>query len=955
MIRRLVKFFASLDSSSKKFKSCCDLLCVAKTCYFLWDFYQNKGKEGGKEKCSKCTSTGKPCPGSKITLTSSNQCCGGKFESCSKSNCCLGCQDCDAIKFRKALETLKLSSPCGHDLWRVLNDFLDCCFRIFKPEQKFVEEKVKALQKELCQKCSSATQSGQPCTCSSGSSYSCLACFALSEDSGLKARFISEYSSSYTYKFLSSFDTHINATSASWKYLCPSGSKCCGNLSCKFCQTCSSVSSLCPKDCCEKCPKRLCAKIFLGILPCLYYGLKIVFERCKYDSEFPDWSQKNGQKNLVPASVLDASDLKKFLDAWGFESSHLDPSLQAMVLPGLLENLFNASFGKFESLYNFVSDKYFVPSGSPSHLKPSPPKTVRQMLLWLYGLRFHKHFSDLVENSKSLCLPFGNSFNSDAFCYYIYTCSFIFPVAIISTIQDSSSAQKVFSSSSEWQNFSYPSDSSALADMLFEYLRKVFPALKFLSIQCRLDRDHAGWQDCAFGRGCVKGLENSLKSTPAPAPSGSSCCQSSAPKGYLCTSKPGVSNYHEHCINGKTCIGLKPCTDNGSGKPKTDKDAHTSGKCIASCPHPLLMFLLDGSESQSKASSYSLFRLPKDSSVPPMGFSPDNLPTPGRHGRDLYAVLKVFCDSSSTPLTSLVKFLNCISRTPPETLGEFFVFFKQFKGSSVFTSKFADYVTGEPGFYNGQNFTNALKDALETLKGSSHSSSHSGSHPYDLFSLHGCHANKASNVTCGPYLYSLTGDVYDIFIDSPGMYLSWICYLPKDFKDRLEEFKQKFSDCCSSGKCQKIVECPCALPLIYSRGFQFMSPGGLGCVNSWGQEHGQRGNVKGHSDETNADCTRRTCKNFIAQLKKVLEENAPLDLLIKQIESFLWSIRFPFFFGFLYVWFCVFSYFCYVILIKLDTFHTGSHLHLPRSFKILPSTLFSDASSKLKDLSYFTL
>ncbi|KAK1935546.1 variant erythrocyte surface antigen-1 family protein, partial [Babesia divergens] len=927
MIRRLVRFFKDLETSSKKFKSCCDLLCVAKTCYFLWDFY-GKGKEGGKEKCSKCKSPG-TCPGSTLTSGSSPSCCGGA-SGCQSGDCCQGCQDCDAIKFRKALQTLQYSGPCGHDLWRVLNDFLDCCFRIFKPEQKFVENKVKELQKELCQKCKDATKSGQPCTCSSGSSYSCLACFALFNDYELKARFISEYSSSYTYKFESVIDPPAKGTYASWNSLCASGSKCCSNPSCSCPPSCSSSnpSSCDPKDCCEKCPKRLCAKIFLGILPCLYYGLKILYDRCKYGSDFPDWYQKKFYNILVPASVLDASDLKKFLDAWGF-GSVLNPSIQAMVLPGLLENLFSSeSSGNFDKIYKEVSGEYFkfvspsISSGS------SVPSTVRQMLLWLYGLRFQKHFSDLVSHCSSLCSPFGKSFNADAFCYYIYTCSFIFPVAIISFIEDSSSAQKVFSSSSEWQNFSYPSDPSDLLDMLFEYLRKIFAALNFLCIQCKNDKDHAGWQDCAYGQGCAQALQSSLKSLTVS--SGSSCCKSKGSHGILCTSKPGISNYHEHCTKpGVKCIGLKDCTDTTKDANLKDhtKDAHTSNQCTASCPHPLLMFLIDGSESQSKpqASSYSLFKLPDDSSVPPMGFSPDKLSSPGRNGRDLYDVLNSFCGSGYSPLTSLLRSLVCISRYPPESLGEFFLFFKKLAealNSEPLKTEFPNYVTGEPGFYNGQNFTNALKDALEKLYGSSHSGS---PHLFDLQSLIGCHANKASNATCGPYLYSLTGDVYDIFIDSPGMYLSWICYLPKDFKDRLEEFKQKFSKCClnpSSGPCSSIVKCPCALPLIYSRGFQFMSPSGLGCVDSWGQEHGQRGNVKGHSDENSPDCTRRTCKNFIDQLGKVLgldppnasSDSVPLLKLLSEIEKFLWSIRKPFFFFVLAFWAFVISYFLYVQL-----------------------------------------
>ncbi|KAK1932154.1 variant erythrocyte surface antigen-1 family protein [Babesia divergens] len=902
MIRRLVKFFASLDSSSKNFKSCCDLLCVAKTCYFLWDSYQNN-KNGVQT-------------------------------------------------FKEALQELKHSSPCGQDLYRVLDAFLQCCFNIFKPEQKFVENKVKAFQ-ENC-KCKDATKSKQsppsPCNCCSkpGSSYSCLACHILFENSELKSLFRQEFVSSYTYKSVSSFEDSSNATSASWDSLCPKSGKCCGLSSCNSCS-----SGQCPPGgCCPDCPQRKAAKIFLGMLPCLYYGLKILYDRVQDPVTWPTWSQKNGQKNLVPASILHAPDLKKFLDAWGFESSHMDPSLQAMVLPGLLENLFSS--GSLNSLFQ-TSKIYFTSFYSRSSpVSPSKdPLTVRQMLLWLYGLRFQKSFPSLVENCKSLCLPFGNSFNADAFCYYIYTCSFIFPVAIISFIEDSSSAQKVFSSSSEFSKFFYPSDPSDLFNMLFEYLRKIFAALNFLCIQCRLDRDSAGWRDCAYGQSCAEALKKPL-SPPAPVTSTPPCCKSKGSHGILCTSVPGESNYHEHCISSKPdvkCIGLQKCNQVSGSAPT---DAHSSGdtKCIASCPHPLLMFLIDGSESKSQAFSYSLFKLPDDSSVPRMGFSPDNLPSPGRHGRDLYAVLKVFCDDGFYPLTRLLKFLARISFHPPETLGEFFLFFKKLaealNSTSDLSSKFIGWIDGEPGTYSGDS----LKKALEDLYGSSHSSS---SHtPANLFSLSSCHATKGSNASCGAYLYSLTEYSSDNLVeDLVDSYLSWVCYLTPKFKTLLEKFKEDFSNCCQSSSCKKIVECPCALPLIYSRGFQFMSPSGLGCVDSWGQEHGKHGG-QGGQKEKDPKCTRRTCKNFITQLGKVIS-GQPLEALLKAIDEFLWSIRLPFFLFVLAFWAFVISYFLYVQLYKLDLFHLKSHAHFSRSFKILPSTLFSDASSKLKDLSYFTL
>ncbi|KAK1940746.1 variant erythrocyte surface antigen-1 family protein [Babesia divergens] len=885
MIRRLVKFFASLDSSSKNFKSCCDLLCVAKTCYFLWDSYQNN-KNG-------------------------------------------------VDKFKKHLQELQYSSPCGHDLWRVLDDFLQCCFRIFKPEQKFVEEKVKALQKS----CKTCCKPGQPCSCCSkpGSSSSCPACKDLLQDSELKTLFLHGYVSSYDSK------------DASWPSLTssPSGSKCCSNSLCSQCQTCSSSGSLCPdpSKCCPDCPQRKAAKIFLGMLPCLYYGLKILYDRAQDPLTWPTWSQKNGKNILVPASILHAPDLRNFLKAWDLESV-LNPSLQAMVLPGLLENLFSS--GSLNSLFE-TSKKYFTSLSSPG--SPSkPPQTVREILLWLYGLRFQKRFSELVENCKSLCLPFGNSFHPDAFCYYIHTCSFIFPVAIISTIETSESAQKVFSSSSE---FFYPSDPSKLFETFCEYVRKIFAALNFLSIQCRLDRDSAGWKDCAFGQGCKEGLENSL-STPAPV-SATSCCQSKGSHGILCASIPGISNCHEHCINGKTCLGLKDCTDStedASSKNPT-KDAHTSGKCKYPCPHPLMRFLTATSNSNSKDYPFGL------SGIVPMGFSQGNFPSTARWGQDLYNDITAFCESGFYPLTRLVQFILCVSQRPPESFLDLYAFFKKFvealnSKTDPLKDHFVQWIDGEPGRYPGRFFA-ATVQAFYGAKDSHSGSSHS---PANLFSLSGCHANRASGATCGPYLHPLTDNVAGVFTpELCSMYLSWICYRGPTFYSEFQKFhtaaQEKFSCCLSSSSCKKIVECPCSLPFIYSHGFTFMSPGGLNCVDAQGQKHVKHGGTRSGRD-TDPACTLKSCSQFLKQLEKVVN-GQPFKDLLKVIDNFLWSIRLPFFYGFLYVWFFVLSYFFYVILIKLDTFHTGSHLHLPRSFKILPSTLFSDASSKLKDLSYFTL
>ncbi|KAK1935281.1 variant erythrocyte surface antigen-1 family protein [Babesia divergens] len=705
--------------------------------------------------------------------------------------------------------------------------------------------------------------------------------------------------------------------SATWEKLCKDCK--CKTVSKSSCSNCScgsqTVSSVCdPSKCCADCDVRKAAKIFLGFLPCLYYGLKFLKEKCEVDWKDFLISQDNS--------------LRRFLVGMGYNLGKLDENKQGSDIFGLLSSLFTGS-NPLPNLYE-KSKKYFTSSSHspvPSPDSPSQPKTVREILLWLYGLRFQKGFEALLDHCKDLCDSTQGSVKFNNFESSLFDSCFLSPfvLGVIEGSKSDEESRKFPPYASEWQNFSYPDDPFDLFNMLVENVRKIYIPLAFLKFQCGKGSALAGWQECGFGQECVKKLQGSLQSSGSQVSTSSSCCISSAPKGYLCTSKPGESDVHEHCTKvGASCRGFGQCNNSAQAQAHTQVD----GKCKESCPHPLLNFLIADSKSQPKASP-SLFKPPPG--FPPMGFSPDKLPSPGRHGEALYLLLEAFSTVSS--LTRLVKSLICISRAPPETLGELFGFFLQFQNSSVFKSQlntaFLSWISKEPGRPDAQKFTTAFQTALGKLKGSSHS----GSHPYDLRSLSECHVPQgaAAEVTCGQYLNSLTGDVYDIFIDSPDVYLSWICYLPKDFKTLLEEFKQKFSDCCSSGKCPKIVECPCALPLIYSQGFQFMSPNDLN------------------------GGTPKKCSDFLDQLGKVLEENSPLGLLIKAIDAFLWSIRLPFVYTFLYIWILVISYFYYVQFYKLDLLHIDSHLHLPRSFKILPSTLFSDASSRLKDLSYFSL
>ncbi|KAK1935282.1 variant erythrocyte surface antigen-1 family protein, partial [Babesia divergens] len=264
--------------------------------------------------------------------------------------------------------------------------------------------------------------------------------------------------------------------------------------------------------------------------------------------------------------------------------------------------------------------------------------------------------------------------------------------------------------------------------------------------------------------------------------SGCSCPNSGA---YLCTAI-NKDTVHDHCLK-DSCRGFP-----GSSVSCTTHSS-SNGNCKP-CPHPLMRFLCH-SKPNSDSESYP-FGL---SDIVPMGFSQGNLSSTAVQGEKLYHDIYGFCKDGFYPLTRLVQFILCVSRYP-ETLGELFAFFKKFAdalNSEPLKDHFVPWVNGEPGSYSGSD----LKTALENLYGSSHSN---GSHtPASLYSLSSCHANRASKASCGPYLHALTEDVSGVFTpELCSMYLSWICYLAKDFysefKDFYDKASTKFSCCLSS-------------------------------------------------------------------------------------------------------------------------------------------------------------
>ncbi|KAK1932193.1 hypothetical protein X943_004047, partial [Babesia divergens] len=248
-------------------------------------------------------------------------------------------------------------------------------------------------------------------------------------------------------------------SSAKWDSLCSkSGSQPCP--SCSSCHSSGLSSTSCHGSCCPNCDVRKAAKIFLGFIPCLYYALKYLKDKCN-----------NGGWRDHIINHKDHS-LHRFLVGMGFDLAKLDDSKNGKHIFDSLSSLFTGSSKPLQSLYE-KSKKYFTSSSSslvPS--SDSKPETVRDILLWLSGLPFIPQFPKLLQHCNGLCSDIKDSSNPvkfDNFETSLFNSCFLSPF-VLAAIEDHKEAFEKFPPyKSEWQKFSYPEDPSDLLEKLCEY------------------------------------------------------------------------------------------------------------------------------------------------------------------------------------------------------------------------------------------------------------------------------------------------------------------------------------------------------------------------------------------------------------------------------------------------------------------------------------------------------
>ncbi|GIX61455.1 variant erythrocyte surface antigen-1 family protein [Babesia caballi] len=705
------------------------------------------------------------------------------------------------------------------------------------------------------------------------------------------------------------------------------------------------------------------AKIFLGCVPMLLYGLGLLYWRCRESGEWNSLKLKE--------TGISGNELCYFLSSQGFVRTEL----RSQTLKSVLNTAFkgfdelssavigsNSIIGFLNNLHSnlkhtlrttvsknlsdifktssisvlfLVSSAYFTHHRQKS-TQSHPPSSIRQMLYWLSGLTMTPQFGDLLNHFVTV-VP--DDFNvavsgsskqkekltaDDLMGHLITSC--LSSSWVLGTIQGSGGSEKpllheIFSNT---EDLKYAYVASSLFYTLSSYTYALQFQLTFLVRQCRFSYDDAcGWQQCKYGGSYTRGV---------------------TVHSYLCPS-------------------------NGNGCDNTNS--------------PLQAFLTDNLKGFSRNIPGNAGHLATCSGSychTPMGFN-GHLRSDKKTGENIYDNLSYFCGDSKDPLRQLGEKLYCLTKRTPRILGEMFGFLTQLTGQAFSDSKVQSSLrlavssstqasksikefipslstpssllsnsistlTNTVTFWetlDGYFAASSLASGLYNLNQHCHKvqtdsdwgvkTTHEAngcSNPTDLFSLYIMVNDKktpdCASKHCGPYLNPLCYSTGATF--SPNYsptYLSWLLYLHDDFYDWLHNMLDDLINvkCLSiSGGthaagclCPSVVQCSEVLPHLYSRGFDFYSA-------SW------------------LKYKKVTCQKFHDRLKAVAE-GKPINDLLTIIDEFLYIFRYSFLHKVSAFWTIYTCLIMYTFFFLLDTLHLRSHLKLTVSHVVPPVSLLT--------------
>ncbi|KAK1937253.1 variant erythrocyte surface antigen-1 family protein [Babesia divergens] len=288
------------------------------------------------------------------------------------------------------------------------------------------------------------------------------------------------------------------SSNARWENLCKwySSARCCKDKS--GCDKCKGGS--CDGSCCNDCELIKCAKIFLGIIPCLFNGLNYLCIMCK-----GEWKEKH----------FGDSDFNGFLRVMG---------------------------------YPFT---YVYPSGTGMSRSTTKPTTIRDMLQWFSVFPLRPAFEPLLEYCDSQCKDMPITIKAKELKLNLRSFCFLCPT-ILMTIEcpDGSDSPFWYDLHRDALQFNCPVDVYTLFETVNEYIYTLSVHLNFLRIQCSRTKDQGGWQYCKYGR--YTSAEGAVGSNTQSYYHYNQHCDCPKASEYLCT-HTGNNYYYYGYNSGNDC------------------------------------------------------------------------------------------------------------------------------------------------------------------------------------------------------------------------------------------------------------------------------------------------------------------------------------------------------------------------------------------------------------------
>ncbi|GBE60926.1 ribosome binding protein, putative [Babesia ovata] len=404
----------------------------------------------------------------------------------------------------------------------------------------------------------------------------------------------------------------------------------------------------------------------------------------------------------------------------------------------------------------------YPPDAQLTILQPSKvtPRTVREMLYWIAGLRhsaFYNGLEKYIAHSIKNLTEDAAASSSDmdtlqlaAFPDPILVknvtkalrLSCQYSVIALMGIQGLNDPGTAYMSGhyKTIPQFEYSADPARLLCQLRDYVYACYHQLTFLKVQCSREQSHGGWKDCQYG----------------------------------------------------------------NNVPKS----------------PLQAFLTDAADSKFKTDPFDPRDICRKSRVN-MGFTKEDLPATHETGNVLLTILSPTCGGDD-PLLTLSSYLTCLTRRTPRTTGELVSFFHNF-GNELHKlppqlSPLGSALSQPHD--NCPDWDHLEADDLKVIKDARGSGPptaiHDKDHAKTLSTLLGC---DITNAQCPQLMKPITYRAYALYSSSfVHHYLSWVVHLTDRLWESLTKLHCDFEKLQCPGS-KPLHQCPEALPLLYSHGF----------------------------------------------------------------------------------------------------------------------------------------